>query len=53
MDVTAGEEPDSLVVLINPVIAEALIFVPLLFIANFYAPGAITSAATVTISTQR
>jgi FtsH-binding integral membrane protein len=31
------------------VVAEALIFVPLLFIANFYAPGAITSAATVTL----
>ena len=31
------------------VAAEAIIFVPLLFIANFYAPGAITSAATVTL----
>jgi hypothetical protein len=31
------------------VIAEALIFVPLLYIANFYAPGAISSAATVTL----
>jgi FtsH-binding integral membrane protein len=31
------------------VIAEALIFVPLLFIANFYAPGAIESAALVTL----
>jgi len=31
------------------VVAEALIFVPLLYIANFYAPGAISSAATVTL----
>jgi len=31
------------------VVAEALIFVPLLYIANFYAPGAIESAATVTL----
>lgn len=31
------------------VVAEALIFVPLLFIANVYAPGAIQSAATVTL----
>ena len=31
------------------VVAEALIFVPLLFIANYYAPGAISSAATVTL----
>ena len=31
------------------VAAEALIFVPLLFIANFYAPGAIESAALITL----
>jgi hypothetical protein len=31
------------------VVAEALIFVPMLFIANAYAPGAIQSAATVTL----
>jgi len=31
------------------VIAEALIFVPMLYIANFYAPGAIESAATITL----
>jgi FtsH-binding integral membrane protein len=31
------------------VVAEALIFVPMLYIANFYAPGAIESAATVTL----
>ncbi len=31
------------------VLAEAIIFVPLLYIANLYAPGAIQSAATVTI----
>lgn len=34
--------------LIAMVIAEAIIFVPLLFIADTYAPGAISSAATVT-----
>jgi FtsH-binding integral membrane protein len=31
------------------VIAESIIFVPLLYIANLYAPGAIQSAATVTL----
>jgi len=31
------------------VLAEAIIFVPLLFVANFYAPGAISSAALVTL----
>jgi len=31
------------------VVAEALIFVPLLFVANYYAPGAISSAALVTL----
>jgi len=31
------------------VVAEALIFVPLLFVANYYAPGAIQSAAMVTL----
>lgn len=31
------------------VVAESLIFVPLLFIANYYAPGAIRSAALVTL----
>ena len=31
------------------VVAEALIFVPMLFIANVYAPGAIQSAATITL----
>ena len=31
------------------VVAEALIFVPLLFVANYYAPGAIQSAATMTL----
>ena len=31
------------------VVAEALIFVPMLYLANFYAPGAIESAATVTL----
>ena len=35
--------------LIGFVGAEAIIFVPLLYIANFYAPGAIESAATVTL----
>jgi FtsH-binding integral membrane protein len=31
------------------IVAEAVIFVPLLSIANYYAPGAISSAATVTL----
>jgi uncharacterized protein len=31
------------------VLAEAIIFVPLLYVANYYAPGVITSAATVTL----
>jgi FtsH-binding integral membrane protein len=31
------------------VVAEALIFVPLLYLANYYAPGAIKSAALVTL----
>jgi FtsH-binding integral membrane protein len=31
------------------VVAEAIIFVPMLYLANFYAPGAIQSAALVTI----
>ncbi|HSM05804.1 MAG TPA: Bax inhibitor-1 family protein [Longimicrobiales bacterium] len=31
------------------VVAEAIIFVPLLFVANYYAPGAIQSAATMTL----
>ncbi len=34
--------------LLGYVVAEAIIFVPLLYIANRFAPGAITSAATVT-----
>jgi FtsH-binding integral membrane protein len=32
------------------VVAESLIFVPLLYVANAYAPGAIRSAATVTLA---
>jgi hypothetical protein len=36
--------------LIAFVIAEAIIFVPLLYIANTYAPGAIQSAATLTLA---
>lgn len=31
------------------VLAEAILFVPMLYIANYYAPGAITSAAWVTL----
>lgn len=31
------------------IVAEALIFVPMLYIANLYAPGAIESAATITL----
>ena len=36
--------------LVGFVVAEAIIFVPLLYIANTYAPGAIQSAAMVTIA---
>lgn len=32
------------------VVAEAIIFVPLLFVANYYAPGTISSAAAVTLA---
>jgi FtsH-binding integral membrane protein len=32
------------------VVAEAIIFVPLLYVANYYAPGAIRSAAIVTVA---
>lgn len=32
------------------VVAEALIFVPLLYLANLYAPGAISSAAAITLA---
>jgi FtsH-binding integral membrane protein len=35
--------------LIGFVCAEAIIFVPLLFVANYYAPGAIQSAAAITL----
>ena len=35
--------------LIGFVVAESIIFVPLLFVANHYAPGAISTAATVTL----
>lgn len=36
--------------LVGFVIAEGLIFVPLLFVANYYAPGAIQTAAGITIA---
>lgn len=45
---TAVSKPAQYGALIGFVIAEALIFVPLLFIADYRAPGTITSAATVT-----
>jgi FtsH-binding integral membrane protein len=35
--------------LVMLVVAEAIIFVPLLYVANYYAPGVITSAALVTL----
>lgn len=41
-------KPAQYVALAAYVVGQAIIFVPLLFIANHYAPGAITSAALVT-----
>jgi uncharacterized protein len=41
--------PKQYAALVGFVVAEAIIFVPLLWIANAYAPGAIQSAALVTI----
>jgi FtsH-binding integral membrane protein len=41
--------PAQYAALVGFVLAEAIIFVPMLFIANHYAPGAIKSAAVVTM----
>ncbi|MDH3283451.1 MAG: Bax inhibitor-1 family protein [Acidobacteriota bacterium] len=41
--------PSQYAALAGFVLAESIIFVPLLYMANHYAPGAITSAATVTL----
>jgi len=45
---TAVSKPAQYAALAGFVVAEAIIFVPLLFIADYKAPGTITSAATVT-----
>ncbi len=45
----AGSQPAQYAALALFVTAQAVIFVPMLFIANHYAPGAITSAAWVTL----
>jgi uncharacterized protein len=45
---TAVSKPAQYAALAGFVVAEAIIFVPLLFIADYRAPGTITSAATVT-----
>jgi len=45
---TSDSLPKQYAALVAFVVAEALIFVPLLYIANVYAPGAIRSAAIVT-----
>jgi uncharacterized protein len=45
---TAVSKPAQYTALAGFVVAEAIIFVPLLFIADYKAPGTITSAATVT-----
>jgi len=47
---TAESLPAQYLALIGFVAAEAIIFVPLLFIANAVAPGAIKSAATMTLA---
>ena len=45
---TAASKPAQHAALAGFVVAEAIIFVPLLWLANEFAPGAITSAAAVT-----
>lgn len=45
----AASKPAQYAALAGFVVAESLVFVPLLFIANHFAPGAISSAALVTI----
>jgi len=44
----AGSKPAQYAALAGYVVAQAIIFVPLLWLANRYAPGAITSAAAIT-----
>ena len=47
---TAASKTAQYAALAGFVVAEAIIFVPLLFVANHYAEGAITSAAAVTLA---
>ena len=47
---TADSLPKQYAALVAFVIAQAIIFVPLLYVANYYAPGAIRSAAIVTVA---
>lgn len=44
----AGSKPSQYAALAGYVVAQAIIFVPLLWLADKYAPGAITSAAAIT-----
>lgn len=44
-----ASRPAQYAALAGFVVAEAIIFVPLLYLANYYAPGAIQSAAVVTL----
>jgi FtsH-binding integral membrane protein len=46
----AGSKPAQYAALAGYVMAQAVIFVPLLYIANAYAPGAISSAAGITLA---
>ncbi|MEM1126341.1 MAG: Bax inhibitor-1 family protein [Bacteroidota bacterium] len=46
---SSPSKPAQYAALAAYVVAQALIFVPLLYIANFYAPGTIQSAAVVTL----
>ena len=46
---TSTSMPAQYAALIAFVVAQSIIFVPLLYIANYYAPGAIESAAAVTL----
>ena len=46
---TAESKAAQYAALAGFVVAEAIIFVPLLYMANYYAPGAIQSAATMTL----
>lgn len=46
----AASKPAQYAALAGYVVAQAIIFVPLLYVANYYAPGTITSAAAVTFA---